>query len=63
MQPDREAGITCLQDSRDFKHYILTVTLHKVTQLSQSGSCDGDEALTDKTILKYCTNITRFVLI
>ncbi|KAK2170304.1 hypothetical protein LSH36_3g08015 [Paralvinella palmiformis] len=57
VQPDGEAGLSCLRNSIDFKHYILSVTLHKVTQVNQTGNCEGDEWLTEKTVLKYCTKI------
>ena len=37
------------------------MTLHKVTQIQQSGVCEGDETLSEETLFKYCTNIARFV--
>ncbi|XP_031554270.1 Fanconi anemia group I protein-like [Actinia tenebrosa] len=62
LTPSHQQGLMPLRSVADFVRYVLNVTLQKLKQISESGTCSGPRGRNKEHIYKQCHSIARVFL-
>ncbi len=61
VMPGHQESVLLLKQHLDLQRYFVSVSLQKLTQISDKGTCDGAEGNNKDKLFKYVCNIAKSV--